>query len=76
MKPFDYSLHTETGFLSLQELQSTVSVGKRNLQNRFRTWQQRLQTRKQLSRLGQNQLLDIGLTAEQVNTELSRPFWS
>ena len=76
MKPFGYSLHPGTGSLRPQKFQLALPDGQQGFRKQFGIWLQRLQTRRQLSRLGEDQLRDIGLTPGQVDSELSRPFWN
>lgn len=43
--------------------------------SQLRLWVQNYQTRKQLARLSEDRLQDIGLNREQVKIECARPFW-
>ena len=38
-------------------------------------WMERHHQRKQLARLSQEQLVDLGLDAQQVSMEIRKPFW-
>ncbi|MEM9762088.1 MAG: DUF1127 domain-containing protein [Pseudomonadota bacterium] len=39
-------------------------------------WMERARTRRSLAALNEHQLKDIGLTAEDVDAELRKPFWN
>ncbi|MEO1495355.1 MAG: DUF1127 domain-containing protein [Pseudomonadota bacterium] len=39
-------------------------------------WMERARSRRALATLNERQLKDIGLTAEDVETELQKPFWN
>ena len=38
-------------------------------------WRRRAKTRNQLARLNERQLQDVGLSLEQRNAEVAKPFW-
>jgi uncharacterized protein YjiS (DUF1127 family) len=39
------------------------------------TWLWRARSRRELSRLGDGQLRDVGLTREMIRCEAEKPFW-
>lgn len=47
-----------------------------NLSQRLSTWFRHYRTRKQLSRLDERMLADIGVTKVEAEREASKPFWS
>jgi uncharacterized protein YjiS (DUF1127 family) len=53
---------------------SRVGVARR-LRELARAWRQRERQRREAARLGARDLADIGLTRDQLQVELSRPFW-
>jgi len=60
-------------FLPTCETPQGLSVGQ--IMTKAKFWASRSRQRKQLARLDTRMLADIGITAEQANIEISKPFW-
>ena len=57
----------DSSFFHSQKLMTFVSL--------IENWMQRHHQRQQLAKLGQEQLDDLGLDAQQVSMEIHKPFW-
>ena len=73
MKTDCINMNADYAWLCLQG--STRIPECRSLFDQLQHYWQRYTTRLQLSRLTARQLRDIGLTPEQVQAEVKRPFW-
>ena len=65
--------------VSLSECLPTCEIKSGNvfapIKSKIRIWVARSRQRKQLARLDDHLLSDIGYTREQVQVEISKPFW-
>ncbi len=59
----------------LPSCEETVINPSRNLLNTFKFWIERSHQRRQLAKLDDRMLKDIGLSRADVNREISKPFW-
>lgn len=70
---------TSSFFGSLTALQTPTSTSHRNgfgqLLGRFQAWRERTRSRRDLMRLTEHQLKDIGLSRHDAESEWQKPFW-
>ncbi len=65
-------LDLSAGFYALvQKIESTV----KSIDNTFATWIVRTEDRRQLARMSDHMLNDIGLNRIEVANEINKPFW-
>ena len=67
-------------YLNLSQCVSTEDKNQninffRHSANKLRFWIDRSNQRKQLAKLDNRMLMDIGYSREQVNVEAAKPFW-
>lgn len=58
-----------------QDLSRGFSLGVASLAVLFRIWQERRRHRRDLSRMSDHMLKDIGLTPGEALDEMAKPFW-
>ena len=68
------TLHLKSPSVTVASLVSTER-GVTRLWALLATWQRRARERAELARLTPERLHDIGLSAEQIAEEASKPFW-
>jgi uncharacterized protein YjiS (DUF1127 family) len=67
---------TFSSSLTAQRAQITSSTGTLNLLvERFHGWRERSRSRRDLMRLTEYQLKDIGLSRQDAEAEWQKPFW-
>ena len=59
----------------LPTCEESVINPSKNLLRTFKFWIERAHQRKQLAKLGDRMLKDIGITRVDVNREIAKPFW-
>ena len=59
----------------LDDFEDSDSFKSPLLKMQLQCYKQRYSTRRQLGKLSDSQLADIGLTREQADREISKPFW-
>jgi uncharacterized protein YjiS (DUF1127 family) len=57
--------------IDIPHVPSTLDI----LAGAFRTWRQRARERRQLALLSPRDVHDLGLTEQQVQFEINKPFW-
>lgn len=65
-----------SGSQSAHRARVTSSIGTFTLAvERFMAWRERVQSRRDLMRLTEHQLKDIGLSKHDAESEYQKPFW-
>jgi len=58
-----------------ENAQARLGTSLKSFQGTFFVWLQRHRSRKALANLSEHMLRDVGLTQEQANAEIIKPFW-